>query len=112
MYCTDDADVMLTQKCTDIAQLKGVEAKRLSFLYDGTNQENLEIPPLRLYTYNGYKKYNYPNFTTDKLQKIIELNSFEHEYKKGKIYKTLFGLRSLINHSRETNVKIEWISPS
>ena len=42
---------------------------------------------------------------------MMILNSFDNEFKKGEIYKTLFGLRSFINHSRETNVKIEWISP-
>jgi hypothetical protein len=38
-------------------------------------------------------------------------NSFDNMYKKGEVYKTLFGLKSLINHNRETNLKIEWISP-
>jgi len=111
MYCTDDADIMLIQKCTDLTQLKGIQAKRLSYLYDGTNFEQLQIPPLSIYVENQYKKYSVSEITTEKLNQMMILNSFDNEFKKGEIYKTLFGLRSFINHSRETNVKIEWISP-
>jgi len=31
----------LVKKCSDLAQLKGIDALRLSYLYDGTGTEGL-----------------------------------------------------------------------
>ena len=49
------AKSFLTEKCADVAKLKGVEALRMSYLYDGT--PNTKIPPLDIFVENNYKKY-------------------------------------------------------
>lgn len=37
--------------------LKGVDAVRMSYLYDGDKKKQLKIPPMTLFTDNHYKKY-------------------------------------------------------
>ena len=47
----------LIRKCSEAYQLKGVDAVRLSYLYDGDKKKELKVPPMSLFTDNHYKKY-------------------------------------------------------
>ena len=52
---SDAAKAALVEKCADVAKLKGVEALRMSYMYDGT--PNTNIPPPDIFVQNNYKKY-------------------------------------------------------
>ena len=52
---SDAAKTALVDKCDRVAKLKGAEALRMSYLYDGT--PNSKIPPLDIFVQNDYKKY-------------------------------------------------------
>ena len=39
----------LVKKCLELSELKGIDALRLSYLYDGTNKESLTIPPIEVF---------------------------------------------------------------
>ena len=47
----------LIQKCLKLTQLKGVEALRLKYLYDGRENGQLEVPDISIFTENQYKKH-------------------------------------------------------
>jgi len=46
----------LIRKCAEV-QLKGVDAVRLSYLFDGDKKKELKVPPMSLFTDNHYKKH-------------------------------------------------------
>ena len=39
------SQLALVKACTEIADLKGIEALRLSYLYDGSKKDELKLPP-------------------------------------------------------------------
>ena len=60
----------LVKKCSELAQVKGVEALRLGYLYDGTRLSEIKIPPLEIFVDNECKKYLIPDISIDSLNKI------------------------------------------
>ncbi len=83
----------------------------MSYLYDGSDKNKLEIPPIEIFQHNYYKKYKIPEISTAKLGKMTLLNSFTLKDQEAKAYKTLvFCFKALINHDRKNNVKVEYIS--
>ena len=89
----------LVKACTEIVHLKGIEALRLSYLYDGSKKEELKLPPQEIYVENQYKKLNVPNIDFKKLNQIIILNSFtQYEEDTVSFARTLFCFKSFINH--------------
>ena len=88
----------------------GIDALRLSYLYDGTpkSKSNLQLPALEIFIDNDYKKYApIPKVAHEKILGIVSENYFrnirdpKHE---SVISKSLFGLISLTNHSQNGNV--------
>ena len=67
----DSGHTELVKKCSDIAQLKGIQALRMSYLYDGQTGREATIPPLKIFVENHYKKYRIPDISIEKLNKII-----------------------------------------
>ena len=68
----------LIRKCCAIVDLKGVEALRLSYLYDGqTPFDQLKIPPVEIFHENYYRKYNIPDIPIKKVKMLASLNSFK-----------------------------------
>ena len=47
----------------------------MSYLYDGRNKSDLEIPPLDIFVQNEYKKYDIPDLSVQRLHDIVMLNS-------------------------------------
>ena len=101
----------LVKKCSETVLLKGIEALRLSYLYDGSTKEDLKIPPLEIYVENQYKKFNIPNVEFEKLNEIIILNSFtQYEEDTISFTRTLFCFKSFINHSSVSNLIVRFIA--
>ena len=60
----------MVQKCKDIAELKGIEALRMSYLFGDEEDEadsdrssksnDIDIPPLDIFIKNDYKKHKIP----------------------------------------------------
>ena len=57
----DSSYTSLMKQCQEIAQLRGVEACRMSYLYDGSDKEELEIPPIEIFVNNYYRKWQIPD---------------------------------------------------
>ena len=61
----------LIKKCADLVELRGNEALKMGYLYDGDTFKLHDIPPLAIYTTNRYKKYKIPNVSTEQLNKMV-----------------------------------------
>lgn len=87
-------------------ELKGVEALRLSYLYDAS--ENLPIPPADIFVKNHYKKHSFSDISKEKLSRIIALNSLcsTKKSKKGPsiVKSSIFPFMTFINHARDMNI--------
>jgi len=92
---SDAAKTTLVEKCADVAKLKGVEALRMSYLYDGT--PNSKIPPLDIFVQNNYQQYSIPDISKEKLAKIVKYNCF-YDDEAEKPENALFCFQSFINH--------------
>ena len=57
----------LIHKCHMHAQVKGVYALRMSYLYDGTEKSTLRIPPVSIFTHNEYKQYTIPDISFEQI---------------------------------------------
>ena len=57
----DSSYTSMMKQCQEIARGGGVEAIRLSYLYDGTNKDELEIPPIEVFVNNHYRKWQIPD---------------------------------------------------
>lgn len=114
--CPNDSYSELVNRCSDLARLKGIEALRMSYLFDGAAAADLAIPPLEIYVQNYYKKYQIPDIPIARLKQMISLNTFRQYCAKhnGEIdlnsQNALFCFKSLINHNRNTNVAAEHIT--
>ena len=51
--------------CKEVAQLKGIKALRLSYLFGGLSDQ---IPPKEIFTHNFYKKYEIPDHSVMQIQ--------------------------------------------
>ena len=47
--------VGLISRCRELYKLKGLDAVRLSYLYDGNKKKDLKVPPMSLFLDNHYK---------------------------------------------------------
>ena len=54
----------------NISLYKGVEALRLSYLFDGQKDKEMKIPPLDVFVSNKYKKYDVPEIQYEDLLQI------------------------------------------
>ena len=69
------AQTELVKNCSDLVSYKGVEALRISYLYDGEEKkEELKIPPIDVFTSNKYKQHSIPDMSIDKLNNIVTFN--------------------------------------
>ena len=50
--------------------LKGVEALRLSYLFDGQKDKEIKIPPLDVFVSNKYKEHDVPDIQYEDLLQI------------------------------------------
>lgn len=50
----------------------------MSYLYDGRNNEELEIPALEIFVSNHYQKYEIPDISIERLNTIVSLNTFSN----------------------------------
>jgi len=125
----------MVKKCLTIAEVRGVEALRMSYLYYGPDKEErensdddflelwseyvpddepeaLDIPHLSAFVENYYKKYDVPKLSTDRINKIILTNSCS-QVKGDKISKALFCFKSLFNHNENKISTYEkYLTPS
>ena len=96
----------MVEKCFKFVELKGVEALRLSYLYDGS--ENLPLPPVDIFVKNNYKKHDFENISREKLCRIIALNSLcsTKRSKNGPsvVKSSIFPFMTFINHARDMNI--------
>ena len=67
-----DNNTELVKQCSDLAQRKGIEALRMSYLMDKSGKE-LKIPQLKLFFHNNYKKYSIPIISETRIKEIISL---------------------------------------
>ena len=51
----DNTHADLVKKCSDLASLRGLEAFKLNYIYDGT--PNDKIPPMSIFGNNNYRMY-------------------------------------------------------
>ena len=51
----DGCHTDLVTKCSELAYLKGVHALRISYLYDGSPNQDLKMPDLSVFINNNYK---------------------------------------------------------
>ena len=99
------------KQCQEIAQLRGVEAIRMSYLYDGSDKEELEIPPIEVFVNNYNRKWQIPDIHIKQLIQITSLNCLKRKgTAPNSMHTTLFCFLSLFNHNRETNVNVEYVS--
>ena len=64
----------MVQMFMDIAQNKGIETLRLSYLWDGWKRVYTEsIPPLEIFRKNDYKKYEYDKKYAGRFDKMREM---------------------------------------
>ena len=80
-YVNNGPYTELSKKCHSIAQLKGIEALRMSYLFDGEEDsfEKLEIPPIEIFVENHYKKYDIGDISIKKLDNITKINVFKEK---------------------------------
>ena len=85
-------------------------------MYDGVQplQEYKNKDDLNIFVDNQYKKYEIPTLSHENLKNIVSTNAvpkFEEKLDSNEIIMKLplFGMKSLFNHSRNTNCKIEYI---
>ena len=83
--------------------MKGIHAIRLSHLiYDQT--DNQDLPELDIFVKNRYMKYLHhlpeEGISEDRIKAVIRLNCISA----GKKTAALYGIRSLINHSKFSNI--------
>ena len=103
----------LIRKCTETYALEGVDAVRLSYLFDGDKKKELKVPPMSLFTDNHYKQYmaDHPRDIPDRImvqmKEVLAYNgskSTEPTRKDNKYHTSansvLFNFRSYINHNR------------
>ena len=87
-------------------ELKGVEALRLSYLYDGN--DNLPIPPVEIFVQNYYKKHTISNLSEEKMARIIALNSLcstkKNKNEPSVVKSSIFPFMTFINHARDMNI--------
>ena len=84
MHIKDGSRTEIVKKCWDISQLKGIEALRLSYLHDGTNKENIPIPPLDIFVQTHYKQYEIEDIPIKRIHAMVSLNSFSHKHEENK----------------------------
>ena len=70
----------LLQDCVMQTQLKGVNALKLSYLYDGSDTSNRPLPPIELFIKNDYKQFqldevNEP-MSADRINRVLYYNAF------------------------------------
>ena len=70
-----DEKAEIINKCYELAQLKGVQALRLSYLHDGEFQD-LKIPPIDIFVKNKYKNHKIPEISLSQIERIVETNAF------------------------------------
>ena len=63
------------KNCHDLCQFRGIQALRLSYL-DGGPGSDLSIPPLSVFLSNKYKHLSIPEFTKERVCKIVDKYSF------------------------------------
>ena len=59
------------------------------------------MPPLTVFTNNDYKIYDIPDLDRERIDRIIYFNAIKDG---GTDVSHLFGLRSLINHNKDSNL--------
>ena len=68
--------------------------------------EDLESRPLKIFIENKCRPYNIENLSKDRISKVVELNAFGTDGSSKLLKNTyLFGLISLLNHSKHSNIK-------
>ena len=110
----------LIRKCAEVYKLKGLDAVRLTYLFDGDKKKDLKVPPLSLFTDNHYKQYmaDLPETIKDAtIKEILAFNGSKSQtpMRKDNIHhqsanSVLFSFRSFINHNRNQNIKLEYPS--
>jgi len=65
----------LFKECANILQLRGIEALRMSYLYDGTNTIVHKIPDKKIFVSNHYKNLNIPYISLQRLNQIVKYNN-------------------------------------
>lgn len=88
-----------------VTSLRGVEAMRVSTLYDGTKKA-LKCPPITLFTERHYNRDEVPDLSVAKLQRIVALNTFSKQVGTDGKINQMFCLKSYLNHDREKNLDI------
>jgi hypothetical protein len=72
VYMADNTHTDLTSMCSNLHQLKGLEALKISYLYDGRSKSSLKLPPMELFTQNKYKKFKtIPDMYISQISRII-----------------------------------------
>jgi hypothetical protein len=64
-YVNKGSHTALVNKCSSMSQLKGVGALRLSYMYDGSDENKLKIPPIEIFIEKKYKKYDMAQLSID-----------------------------------------------
>ena len=90
-------------------KVKGPEALRLSYLYDGTKKTN--IPPVDIFYKNNYKGHDIPDLPREKLAEIVKYNCL-YDDEEDKPENILYPFKSMINHGSDQNVYWENIAPN
>jgi len=101
----DIAHVDQLCRLSNLTSLGGVEAARVSTLFDGSEASCQEIPPIELFVNRDYDKEQVPYLSADKLQKIIKYNTFSEKREERKV-DTLYCLKSYLNHGRPSVVNL------
>ena len=110
----------LIRKCGELYGLRGLDAVRLSYLYDGDKKKELKVPPMSLFTDSHYKQYqaDLPEAIPDPAMKeILGFNGSKSRApaRKDNMHhaaanSVLYNFRSYINHNRKQNIKMEYPS--
>lgn len=63
----------LIKQCTDLSKLKGIDALRLSHLFDGSmyDLKRKPLPPLEIFVRNHYQQYEIPDVSVEKMSRIV-----------------------------------------
>ena len=108
----------MAKKCEELYELKGIQALRMCYLYDGTPDSG-DIPPVEIFSSNYYKQYEIKNISKRKIKaiaarnNIFEANRLEHENGEQEMqcYTSLYAFKSFINHG-PMNIVTKFMGPS
>ena len=89
--------ILLNQIAAKYAVHRSIQSLRLSKLTGG---EDKAIPDMNVFISNSTEGHEVPQLSSEDIEKITSFNNFGDMWK----HASIFGLISLINHSKEPNV--------